>query len=451
MARSNQHTSLQSPLYIGLNGTLVYGSILWEAVLVLVKHQPWTLLLLPFWWLSGRASFAAQVAKRVRLAPEYLPYRQDVLALVREAKRLGRPVFLITDMESKVDQSLTRPIAEFLGCFDEVIAASEVHTRLQGEAHETVQDLPSSLSGHPDGAILSGLCRAIRPSQWAKNLLLAVPLMMSHQLGDAGRWGQLAVAFLAFSFCASAGYLINDLLDLESDRQHPHKRHRPFASGRVPIPLGLGAALALGGAGVALATSVLPVLLVQLLMLYLVLTFAYSLYCKRQLIMDAVVLAGLYTHRVVAGGAAVEVIPSPWLLTFSMFLFLSLAFAKRYAELLRLKTESSQEARGRGYYVDDLPMIGNLGTTSGYIAVLVFILYLNNSPDVRVLYPEPAVLWLISPILLYWISRIWLLVRRGILHEDPVLFTLSDRVSYVCGALILLLILIAASGWAFAL
>ncbi len=442
MAQSNRHISLQSPLYIGLNGVLVYGNILWEAMLLLIKRQPWTLLLMPFWGLSGRVSFAARVAQRVRLAPEYLPYRQDILALAREAKRAGRPVLLTTTTGDAVNEHLVRPIAEFLGCFDEVIAEEDVH--------EPIPAWPT-WTGHPDGHVLSGLLRAIRPTQWAKNLLLAIPLVMSHQLGDVRLWGQLALAFVAFSFCASAGYVINDLLDLEADRQHPRKRHRPFASGQVPIPLGLGAALVLVGVGVVLATVGLPVSLVRLLALYLVLTFAYSLYCKRQLIMDAVVLAGLYTHRVVAGGAAVAVLPSPWLLTFSMFMFLSLAFAKRYAELLRLKMADDREAPGRGYHVDDLSTVGNLGTTSGYIAVLVFILYLNNSPDAQVLYTEPAVLWLISPILLYWISRVWLLVRRGTLHEDPVLFTLSDRVSYVCGALILLFILMAASGWTFTL
>jgi 4-hydroxybenzoate polyprenyltransferase len=427
----------------------VYGNLLWEAVLQLLKHQPWMLLLLPFWYLSGRARFATRVAQRIQFMPEHLPYRQDVLALAREAKRLGRPVFLMTDVD--VHESLARPIAEFLGCFDEVVAGSEIQTCANGTPYETVRELLPVLASHPNGSILSGLCRAIRPSQWAKNLLLAVPLIMSHQLGDWRLWGQLAVAFLAFSCCASAGYVINDLLDLEADRRHPSKRHRPFASGQVPIPLGLGAALVLGTGGVLLATVGAPASFLPLLILYLVLTFAYSLYGKRQLVMDALVLAGLYTHRVVAGGVAVEVMPSPWLLAFSMFLFLSLAFAKRYAELLRLKLEEDQEVRGRGYYVDDLPMVGNLGTASGYIAVLVFILYLNNSPDVRLLYSKPAVLWLISPILLYWISRVWLLVQRGILHEDPVLFTLSDRVSYICGILILLLILISAGGLTFIL
>ncbi len=488
--------SLKHPLCVGLNGTLVYGNILWEAVLLLIKRQPLTLFLIPFWRCMGRASFAARVFKRVRLAAENLPYRKDVLAFLQEEKRQGRSVFLTT----AADESLARSVAESLGCFDAVItdggwsdqgeqskahhkkirairqhlgnqafaylgharddlpvwAAATERLAVAPDRHvmaelEVVPPLSQVFTGHPGGSTLSGLFRALRPSQWAKNLLLAIPLLMSHQLGNLVLWWQLAVAFFAFSCCASAGYVINDLLDLEADRLHPHKRYRPFASGQVSIPMGIGVALGLGIIGVSMAAALLSPTLVQLLAIYLGLTFAYSLYCKRQLIMDAVVLAGLYTHRIVAGGAAVEVVPSPWLLAFSMFLFLSLAFAKRYAELLRLKTEAHQEAQGRGYLVDDLSIIGNLGSTSGYIAVLVFILYLNNSPDAQMLYANPAGLWLISPVLLYWISRVWLLVQRGTLHEDPVLFTLSDRVSYVCGILILLLILMAANGWILAL
>ncbi len=488
---NGSNASLQPPLCVGLNGTLIYGNLLWEAVLVLMKRQPLTLLWVPFWWCWGRASFAAQVAKRVRLLPENLPYRQDVIAYIQEERRQGRSVLLTTTE----DEHLARLVAEFLGCFNAVIAGrgdpksggrdrsrhGKLHAIRQrlgdgpfaylghvrddlpvwGAASERLavapgrrvaaqlEAMPSPLqvfAGHPSGHTLGGLFRALRPNQWAKNLLLAIPLLMSHQLGDVVSWRQLAIAFLGFSCCASAGYVINDLLDLEADRLHPRKRHRPFASGQVSIPAGLVTAGGLGIVGVGMA-AMLSTSLVKLLAIYLVLTFAYSLYCKRQLIMDAVVLAGLYTHRIVTGGVAVAVIPSPWLLTFSMFLFLSLAFAKRYAELLRLKSEDYQEAQGRGYLVDDLSIIGNLGSTSGYISVLVFILYLNNSPDAQMLYANPAGLWLISPILLYWISRVWLLVRRGTLHEDPVLFTLSDRVSYICGALILLLILMAANGW----
>jgi 4-hydroxybenzoate polyprenyltransferase len=266
--------------------------------------------------------------------------------------------------------------------------------------------------------------KAIRLHQWLKNLLVFVPLAASHQLTSMAGLGQGALAFLAFSLCASAVYLLNDLLDLDSDRRHIRKRHRPFASGAIPvwqgtllIPFLLMAAL--------LVASTLPLLFTIVLALYFTLTLAYSLLLKRQVIVDVLLLAVLYTIRVIAGGAATAVLPSFWLLAFSMFLFLSLALVKRSAELLITLQQNKTSAAGRGYRVEDLPQLMSTGTSSGMVAVMVFALYIN-SPDIHALYSRPVWLWLIPPLLLYWVSRLWMKTQRGEVHDDPVVFALKD-------------------------
>jgi len=423
------------------------------------------------------------LVQRVFIDLDRLPYRRDVLDYLWQEKRMGRTILLVTSADGALAQAMAQP----LKLFDMVIASEDqgeqhgeptverIRNYLKGTPFAYIGRSPSDFSlwraaaeslavaprrsvlarlqtirppqrlfaGHPNGSVLCGMIRALRLSQWTKNLLLAVPLVMSHELGNPGLWGKLGCAFIAFGCCASSGYLLNDLLDLEADRHHPRKRHRPFASGQSPLPIGLAGFLGLLVVGLGLAAWTVPGPFIGWLALYLVLTFTYSVYCKRQLIVDAIFLAALYTLRVIAGGAVVEVDPTRWLLAFAMFFFLSLAFAKRYAELRRLADENLTHAKGRSYVVEDLEVVGNLGVTSGYLSVLVFTLYLNSSPVVPQLYPRSEILWLISPVLLYWISRVWLLVRRGVLHEDPVVFTLTDRISYVCGGLILLLALLA--------
>ena len=277
--------------------------------------------------------------------------------------------------------------------------------------------------------------RALRPHQWTKNLLVFVPLALTpDQVGDPALQLSALGAFVALSLVASAGYVVNDLLDLEADREHPTKRTRPFASGALSPGFGLGLAAVLGIAGFAVAWRFTPSAFLSLLGVYLVTTFAYSLYLKRQLLVDVIVLAGLYTLRVIAGAAAVAIALTPWLLAFSLFIFLSLAFAKRYAELQLLAARSETHARGRAYRVSDLDLVAILGATSGYLSVLVLCLYIN-SDEVRALYRTVGVLWFLAPILLYWISRIWLLAKRGELPGDPVAFAVRDPVSWLSGAL----------------
>lgn len=291
-------------------------------------------------------------------------------------------------------------------------------------------------SDESSGAVfLRDVVRALRPLQWAKNLLLFVPLALTpHAIGDQARQLAVLLAFVCFSLCASAGYVLNDLLDLHADRQHPTKRHRPFASGALPIPLGIALialllALGLGLGFLSTAPSFLSVLGV-----YLGVSVAYSVFLKRQLLIDVIVLAGLYTLRVIAGAAAVSIALTPWLLAFSLFIFLSLAFAKRYSELALTAARQEERLPRRAYQVGDLDLVLILGSSSGYLSVLVLCLYIN-SDLVGQLYQSVEMLWLLCPILLYWIGRIWFLAKRGELPGDPVAFAVRDPVSYLLGLL----------------
>lgn len=273
----------------------------------------------------------------------------------------------------------------------------------------------------------------VRPHQWTKNLLLLVPAILAHDL-TAGTLTAVLLAIASFSACASAVYVINDWLDVGFDRTHPHKRHRPFAAGTIDLSLAPAIAALLAALGFGLAMLFLPWGFLASLAIYVGASSAYTLWLKREPMADVLVLAGLYTARLVAGGLAAGVPLSEWLLAFSMFLFLSLALAKRHAELTRLAAESAVAAEGRGYLVADRTLVGTLGPSAGYLTVLVLALYLN-SDKVRTLYAHHLSLWLMCPLLLYWISRLWLLANRGELNEDPVVFAITDRTSLIVAGL----------------
>ena len=294
------------------------------------------------------------------------------------------------------------------------------------------------------GAALGPLLRVMRPYQWSKNLLLALPLVLSHRINASGV-GTVALAVAAFSLCASSAYVLNDLRDAEDDRHHPVKRGRPFASGALSRGAGLALAAVLLLLGFALSAPLLPPKFTAILAAYVVTTLAYSFWLKRKLLVDVFVLAGLYTLRVLAGGAAIAIEVTPWLLAFCIFFFLSLAFAKRYAELRRVEASEEKKLRGRSYQLEDLAILESVGPASGYMAVLVLALYVNSSMALS-LYDRPFLLWLVCPLILYWVTRVWFLARRGSLTEDPLLFSLKDYVSLIVAGLTLLLILLA-SGW----
>ena len=290
------------------------------------------------------------------------------------------------------------------------------------------------------------LVKALRPYQWVKNLLLCLPLLMSHQWQDTSKLLNVALAIVAFSLCASSAYVLNDLRDAEDDRHHPLKRHRPFASGALSRRFGYVLSGMLLLLGFALAAPLLPQPFTLLLASYVAVTLAYSFWLKQKLLVDVFVLAGLYTLRVLAGGAAIWIVVTPWLLAFCIFFFLSLAFAKRYAELRRIQESAGTHARGRGYQVEDLGVIEIVGPTSGYMAVMVLALYVNSEMAFKQ-YRWPWLLWFACPLILYWVTRVWFLARRRVLTEDPLLFALKDRTSLFVAASVVALVVVA---WGFA-
>ena len=290
------------------------------------------------------------------------------------------------------------------------------------------------------------IVQALRPHQWVKNSLLIVPLILAHQPASQQNLLQLLFAFITFSGIASAMYLVNDIIDLQSDRSHPNKRSRPIAAGQLSVSHALLVAITLSTASVAVALLTLSTSFAVALLLYLLASGCYSLWFKRIAIVDVLLLASLYTARILAGGLAVEVAVSKWLIAFSMFLFTSLAFVKRYVELTSIEENATDvlAQRRRGYQRTDAGIIETMGMTSGYLAVLVLALYIN-SQEMFQLYHNNWALWIICVLLLYWLSRLWLLAKRAQLPDDPVLFAIKDRISWLIAILVAMMLLVAAT------
>ncbi|REK12866.1 MAG: UbiA family prenyltransferase [Planctomycetota bacterium] len=282
------------------------------------------------------------------------------------------------------------------------------------------------------------LAKAMRPHHWVKNLLVFAPVIFHHAVFDPWLMGLSTLAFVLFCATSSAIYLVNDVLDAKSDRKHPVKRFRPIASGDLTMEVALSVAGALLVATVAVSTALLPWGFLATLVIYIVVNAAYSLWLKQKVMIDVVVLAAFYSLRILAGGEATGIEPSEWLLALSLFLFLSLAFLKRYCELVRLREEGALRTDDRGYRVVDIEMLQTMGLACGYLAVLVLALYINSNQVVE-LYRHPRVVWLVCPLLLYWVSRTWIWAHRGAIHEDPVLFALRDRTSWIVVLLVVLL------------
>jgi 4-hydroxybenzoate polyprenyltransferase len=468
------------PLCADLDGTLIRSDLLLESIIVLFKRNLLRALQLPIWLFRGKAHFKQRIADLVDLPVDLLPYDEAFLQFLMDQKAEGRMLVLATSSNRKYADA----IAVHLGLFDRVMA-SDSRTNLSGsrKAEELVEAFGAGrfdyaanaavdleIWRHARKAILvaapagvtkkvkklipverhfarkklgfSGTMKAIRIHQWLKNLLIFVPLITSHQLDDPAKLMQAAIAFLAFGLCASSVYLTNDLLDLQVDRQHPSKRNRPLASGDLPIVAGIIAVPTLLAVTMLIALA-LPREVMALLVAYYFLALAYSIWLKPIMVVDVLVLAGLYTMRLIVGGAAASITLSFWLLGFAMFLFLSLALVKRYSELLLSSRRNADSHQGRGYRPEDLEGLAQFGAAAGYLSVLVLALYIN-SEEVRVLYEYPRLIWLLCPLLLYWISRIWLLARRGQMYEDPVFFALKDWNSYWIGLIALSILWIAS-------
>lgn len=465
-----------------MDGTLLRGDSLVESLLRLLRTDPHLLLLLPAWLARGKARFKEEVAKSACLDPASLLYNEEFLAYLRRERAEGRRIFLVTASHKKPAQA----VAEHLGLFDEVIATDglrnlkgrekreELARRFGERGYDYAGDSTADLEVWPgareaivvnasprvlrklgDGAtkvfltsrrfLPRVILEAMRVRQWVKNLLVLLPVALAHRALEPAPLSSTLFAFLAFSLGASAVYVLNDLLDVEADRHHPVKRRRPFASGELPLAAGFAMIplLLLPSVGIAIF---LPRPFLLVLLLYFGLTTAYSLLLKEVALVDVLVLAGLYTLRIIAGSAASGVPVSHWLLAFSMFVFLSLGAVKRYAELRRLRgnEERDSKLRGRGYLAGDLELIVPMGLSSGYVAVLVLALYVSSG-DVVELYPRSVLLWFCCPLMLYWISRIWLLAHRGQVEDDPLSFAVRDPTTWLV-TLLGVGILVAATG-----
>lgn len=469
------------PLVVDLDGTLLKSDMLLETALAFLRRHPLHFYQ-PLLWLlrGGKAQLKAGLAESVFVDVANLPFNQVVLEWLREEKAQGRTLVLAT----ATHRSYAERIGEHLGLFDRVLATDR-ETNLSaarkrdalvdvfgmegfdyaGNSHDDVtvwEASDAAIVVNPDVGVArraeavanrvrvietrSGVAKAwlkqLRMHQWLKNLLIFVPLLASHQL-SAWSLSRAILGFVFFSLCASSVYLLNDLLDLNEDRMHPTKRFRPFAAGRLSLKSGLLAFPLLLIAAFAGSLLLMPPAFTAVLALYYGVTLAYSLALKRVVVADVVTLAALYTVRIVAGTMACDLSLTFWLLAFSMFMFLSLALVKRYAELRMARDKGGdQKISGRGYYPSDLEMLSSLGAASGYLSVMVLALYIQDASTAH-LYSEPKFIWLACPLLLFWVSRTWMLTHRGFMHDDPVVFAVKDRISLLTGALMMLVFWIA--------
>ena len=461
---------LERPLVVDLDGTLIHSDLLVESAVLAFAQQPSTLFAFPGWLGQGKAILKHRLAERAAIDVASLPWNEPLLPWLREQRTAGRNLVLTTASDIRYAEQ----VMSYLGCFDAVLASENGHNvsaenkrvalvarfgeggyDYAGNSHDDLAvwrsaqqaivvnaraglqrkiNVPIAKVFPPQAGRLRAWAKALRLHQWLKNMLLFLPLLTAHRF-DPTSWLPALLGFLIFGLCASSVYLLNDLLDLPSDRQHPRKRLRPFAAGRLPTLHG-----ALVAPGLLLLALLLAFALSQpfayTLLGYYVLTLAYSFRLKRIATLDVLTLAGLYTIRIMAGAALTSIQLSFWLLGFALFFFLCLAFLKRYIELVDLRELNKQQAKGRGFSVDDASLIAAQGSAAGYVAVLVLAFYIN-SREVWVLYQEPRWLWGLCLLLLYWLNRSWWLAHRGKLHDDPVIYAVMDRGSRVVLLLVL--------------
>ncbi|HEX5219415.1 MAG TPA: UbiA family prenyltransferase [Verrucomicrobiae bacterium] len=461
----------QIPLAVDMDGTLIRTDMMWESLVRLLRRNPLMAVISLFALLRGRAHFKQRLAARVQVDPANVPYHLPFLDWLKQQKASGRKLVLATAS----DIEMARPVATHVGLFEEVLA-SDGKTNLRnaakrhalnerfgehgydyaGNSHDdlgvwpgargaVVVNATESLARRAATVTKIGptflttnsraglLWRALRPHQWIKNLILFVPVLTAHQLGDQTTLIHAGVACVAFCMAASAVYLLNDLLDLDADRHHVTKRNRPFASGDLPLQYGLLGAPILLTAALALSWTLSPAFALVIAS-YSFAATGYSWHLKLIALLDVLLLAGLYTLRLVAGHVATGIAWSNWLLAFSMFIFLSLALMKRYQEIQAVREQSGRELKGRGYTAGHHFAVVILGFASGLAAVIVLGLYVNSTKVVE-LYTRPKLLLLACPMLLAWICRVWWLTYRGKMHDDPTAFAFKDWGSYLLGAL----------------
>ncbi len=469
-------------IFVDLDGSLLKSDSLHEVTLEATKKSPHLLLQFPLWLLKGKAYFKNKLLDHVDPNVSEWPYNEEVVSWLHSEKQKGRDIVLATGANSRI----AAKVASYHGIFSDYIASDDA-VNLTGKNKlnvilERQKGLPFDYLGNSladleiwhkaENSIIvgrksfvnrlakninfaksfftstkiSGFVKAMRVHQWTKNVLIFLPLILAKKVTDENALMTSIQSFFAFSFCSSSVYILNDLLDLRSDRAHKSKKNRPFASGAISIATGVPMVPLLLCIS-ALYCVGLPIGFWYVLGFYYLTTLGYSLFLKTVPIVDVLTLSGLYAIRIFAGSQATHIEVSHWLLMFSIFLFLSLAFVKRYTELFDLgKAEGESKdsnLNGRGYNLSDLQIVSTIGVSCGNVSVLVLVLYLN-SDHVRQLYHSPVVLWGLVPLCLFWISRVWLLAARGAMHEDPIVFALKDKPSFLVGILAGLTLLFAS-------
>lgn len=466
------------PLIVDLDGTLLFTDMLHESTLRVLRDHPLSLFYIPRWLSQGKAVLKKELSERACIDIAALPYNHKFIDWLLSEKENGRKIFLCTASDIK----LAKAVADHLNIFDDVFATNgkinlagqnkadfleekfgfqkfdyagnssddllvweKAHTAIVVNAPQKLLEKAKQISTvervfPTEKKSLKTWLRVFRLHQWLKNILLFTVCVAAHRMGSFSDLGTLIIAFFSFSLCASSVYITNDLFDLDSDRLHIRKKKRPFASGRISIETGILLTPILLIVGFFLAFLISPNFTL-ILLIYLLITSAYTVILKRIVLIDCIILSLLYTTRVIAGGIAIDHEISPWLLALSVFLFLSLAFIKRCTELKVQAIQGKEKAHGRGYHVKDKDLIQQLGVASGFAAVLVLALYMNGN-SVKSLYKCEEVIWLNVPVLLFWISWMWLKVQRNEMSDDPVLFAIKDKTSLVTGATFILIFIL---------
>ena len=459
--QSGEAVRIRLPLVVDLDGTLIHSDLIWEALVLFFKTQFFNVWRLPLWLFKGKAAFKRRLADAVTLDAAALPYDRALVSHIAAEREQGRTVVLATGS----DHRFAIKVAQHLKLFDHVVATeADVNmtstnkgsalVKLYGEygfdyvgnAHADLAVWQRcrhafSVTAKPfhlaDGRITgklgdirkgwgAALIIAMRPRQWLKNLLVFVPMLAGHAINQATVL-QSVVTFVAFSLCASSAYLLNDALDAQDDRVHQTKRHRPIAAGTLPLPVAMCSSLLLAVSALGLSTVFDPLLLL-VVAIYFTTTVTYSMFLKRLLMVDIVTLSILYSLRILGGCASTHIAPSFWLLTFSFFLFLSLALLKRHSELFNLQSQGHEKTHGRGYTTADKAPVGIMGINAAFMSVVIFMLYIDSA-NVHLMYAQPAWLAGIMPLLVFWLGRLWTLSFRGKVNEDPVLYVSKDPLS----------------------
>ena len=481
MQKTNKNKDFKNTaLCLDLYGTLIRSDALFESIFQMAKVNPFLLLLVPIWLLKGKPNLKEEINKRIDFNAKYLPYNQGLIDYAISEKSNGRKIYLATASHISIAQK----VAEHLNFFDGVYATKDGYNLKSNKKAKILNQefgkgnyvyagdakvdfniwkdsaaaiVVSNKSSFIDDVrdkfniekefynksnLFKSILKEIRVYQWVKNILLFLPIVLAHTIDNITDLTNVLIGFFSFSISASFVYVLNDLLDLDSDRNHPRKKNRPLASGDLPIQIGIALVPILFIIGVGL--SLLLNFKFQLILLaYILITTAYSFSLKKIPILDIIILATLFTSRIVAGAFAANVYLSMWILAFSMFFFMNLAVLKRYTELLVMKKNKQIKAVGRGYHIEDMGLLLSIGPAAGFLSVLVFVLYIDSSQATG-LYSEPLVLWLIAPVFLYWISRIWHLSVRGNMTDDPIVFTGKDKVSYIVGLIIFIIAFLAS-------